>query len=203
MVKIRKTRRATTPKIIRRLDLDKLMRQGYRKNSPLRRFSGLQLLILLVIIIFAIYIGNSIGEESVSKTSARVVSVTDGDTIRVEFANGHQESIRLIGVDTPETHHPTKPVGCFGPEASNFTKANLDQKDISLEYDVERQDKYKRTLAYVYLNDERFNDELIKQGFAKVLSIEPNTRYANLYSKYEIQAKNDRIGLWGYCSNDN
>jgi micrococcal nuclease len=203
MTKIRKARRATTPKITNRFDLDKLMLKEYRKYSPRRRFSGLQLLIVLLFVIFSIYIGNSIGKESVSKTTAKVVSVSDGDTIKVEFANGTQESIRLIGVDTPETHHPTKPVGCFGVEAENFTRKNLENRDISLEYDVERKDKYDRTLAYVYLGDVRFNDVLLQQGYAKVLSIEPNTRYANMYSKYEVDARNKQLGLWGYCSNDN
>ncbi len=202
MTKTRKAKSTTIPKIAKRFDLDKLMRTGYRKKSPIRRFSVLQLLIVLLIIAFSIYLGNSIGKGSISKTQAQVIKVSDGDTITVEFSNGSHERIRLIGVDTPETHHPTKPVGCFGVEAENFTRTNLDKKEVSLEYDVERKDKYGRVLAYVYFGDIRFNDELIKRGFAKVLTIEPNTRYANIHSKLEVEAKNNRVGMWGYCSND-
>lgn len=155
-----------------------------------------------LIILFG-YIGNDFGKQAIARTPAKVINVVDGDTIRVKYETGQQESIRLIGIDTPETHHPSKPVGCFGPEAENFTRITLDGKEVSLEYDIEKMDKYGRTLAYVYLDNNRFNDELLRQGFAKVLNIEPNTKYARKYSLLEIEAKKSEVGLWGYCKNDN
>lgn len=192
----------TVPKIIKRFVFDKLITQGYRKYSPVRRFSLIQILIVLSVAIIALYLGSSVGKESLSKTSARVLSVSDGDTVTVQYKDGTQERVRLIGLDTPETHHPTKPVGCFGVEAENFTRKNLENKEVTIEFDVERHDIYKRTLAYIYLGDLRFNDVLVQQGYAKVLNIEPNSRYASSFSKYEIEARNRHLGLWGHCLNE-
>src|SRR4030066_595806 len=78
--------------------------------------------------------------------------VIDGDTIVVTIG-GQEEKVRLIGVDTPETVHPNKPVEYFGKEASEFTRRMVEGKQVSLEYDWQRKDKYGRTLAYVYLKD--------------------------------------------------
>src|SRR5207244_12947299 len=81
----------------------------------------------------------------------RVVQVLDGDTIVVRRAGGPGETIRLLGVDTPETHHPRKPVQCYGPEASAYTASRLFGQLVRLEDDVERHDVCGRRLAYVYL----------------------------------------------------
>ena len=94
-----------------------------------------------------------------------VKRVIDGDTI--QLSNGEQ--VRLIGVDTPETKHPRKPVEYFGKEASAFTKKMVEGKSVRLEYDWQRRDIYGRTLAYVYLTDGTFlNAEIIKQGYGHV-----------------------------------
>src|SRR5580765_4660313 len=74
--------------------------------------------------------------------SARVVRAVDGDTIVVAFADGHTDTVRVLGVDTPETHDPRKPVQCFGPEAAAYTARRLTGKVVSLESDVETRDKY-------------------------------------------------------------
>ena len=103
----------------------------------------------------------------------RVVEVFDGDTIVVE-RGGVRDTIRLLGVDTPETHHPTKPVQCFGPEASAYSRRRLYGQLVQLEDDVERHDIYGRHLAYVYLHGQRFEDELLKKGYARLLVIGPN-----------------------------
>ena len=79
------------------------------------------------------------------------MQVLDGDTIVVRRAGGRDETIRLLGVDTPETHHPRKPVQCYGPEASAYTARRLFGQVVRLEDDVERHDIYGRRLAYVYL----------------------------------------------------
>lgn len=81
--------------------------------------------------------------------------VVDGDTIIVNI-DGKKERVRLIGVDTPETKHPNKPVEYFGREASAFTKGMVEGKKVKLEYDWQRRDKYGRLLAYVYLEDGTF-----------------------------------------------
>lgn len=124
------------------------------------------------------------------RTVARVI---DGDTIQMEGG----ERVRLIGVDTPETVHPSKPVEIFGKEASDFTRRILEGKKVRLEYDQERKDKYGRTLAYVYLEDGTFiNAEIIKQGFGFVYTQFP-FKYLNEFRNYERQARERGAGLWG------
>src|SRR3954453_17005721 len=98
----------------------------------------------------------------------RVVRVLDGDTIVVQ-RDGAPETVRLLGVDTPETHHPTKPVQCFGPEASDYTHARLLGQAVTLERDAEARDIYGRLLMYVSLDGARFNDELLRLGYARLL----------------------------------
>lgn len=129
----------------------------------------------------------------------RVVDVLDGDTIVVRRAGGHDETIRLLGIDTPETHHPTKPVGCYGPEASAFTSRQLFGQVVTLEDDVERHDIYGRRLAYVYLHGARFNDELLRRGYARLLVIEPNRSHARTMLDEELDAEQHARGLWGAC----
>lgn len=131
----------------------------------------------------------------------RVVDVLDGDTIVV--ARGHtRDTIRLLGVDTPETHHPTKPVQCYGPEASAYTTRRLFGQLVRLEDDVETHDIYGRHLAYVYLAGSRFEDELLRKGFARLLVIEPNLAHARTMLDEELDAKRNRRGLWGACRTD-
>ncbi len=127
-----------------------------------------------------------------------VVDVVDGDTIDV--ARGDDtDTIRLLGIDTPETHHPTKPVECFGPEASAFTDEQLRGRSVRLEADIEGRDRYGRRLAYVIVDGERFNDELLRRGFARLLVIEPNHAHARTMLREELEAKRDGRGLWGEC----
>ena len=130
-----------------------------------------------------------------------VVSVADGDTVTVKFASG-QEKIRLIGVDTPETVHPTKPVGCFGPEASAYTKALLPKgTDVYVVRDAEARDKYKRLLAYVYRTADNLfvNLSLVSGGYALPLSIAPNTAHETDFVAAAIEAERTNIGLWAQC----
>ncbi len=107
--------------------------------------------------------------------------------------------MRLLGVDTPETHHPTKPVQCFGPEAAAFTKAQLEGRPVRLEDDVEPRDVYGRRLAYVYLAGRRFNDVLLERGYARLLVIPPNGSHARTMLAEELAAKRAGAGLWGAC----
>ena len=129
----------------------------------------------------------------------RVVDVLDGDTIVVRRAAAGEETVRLLGVDTPETHHPTKPVECFGPEASAYTTSRLLGEAVRLEDDVERRDLYDRRLAYVYVDGARFNDELLRRGYARLLVIDPNRAHARAMLDEELDAEQHRRGLWGAC----
>ena len=125
----------------------------------------------------------------------RVVQVLDGDTVVVQ-RDGRPETIRLLGVDTPETHHPRKPVQCYGPEASAYTARRLFGQLVRLEDDVERHDVYGRRLAYVYLHGVNFEEELLRKGYARLLVIEPNHAHAREMLDDELNARAGRVGLW-------
>lgn len=121
-----------------------------------------------------------------------VKRVIDGDTILL--ANG--ERVRLIGVDTPETVHPKKPVEYFGKEASAFTRKMCEGKKVRLEYDQTKRDKYDRLLAYVYLEDETFvNAEIVKQGYGHAYTKFP-FKYLDEFREYERYARENKRGLW-------
>jgi micrococcal nuclease len=128
----------------------------------------------------------------------RVERVDDGDTIEV-VRGSETDVIRLLGIDTPETHHPTKPVQCFGPEASAFTTRRLTGRLVRLESDVEERDIYGRRLAYVLLDGRRFNDELLRRGYARLLVIAPNRAHGREMLDAELDARHDRRGLWDAC----
>lgn len=129
-----------------------------------------------------------------------VVKVIDGDTIDVARpGETAKERIRLIGVDTPETKDPRKPVQCFGKEASEFT-SRLMGRTVWLEYDVEPKDRYGRTLAYVFLDDGAFfNLILAEEGYAQPLTIPPNVRYADRFVEAARRAREEGRGLWSSC----
>ena len=131
---------------------------------------------------------------------ASVVRVIDGDTVVLRL-QGAVETVRLIGVDTPETVHPTKPVECFGPEASAFTHSTLKPKtQVRVQRDVEARDRYQRLLDYLYLIDGTFiNQELLRLGFARTLSIAPNTAFSAKFASIETAARENQIGLWLKC----
>jgi micrococcal nuclease len=124
---------------------------------------------------------------------AKVTRVIDGDTLQISTG----EKVRLIGVDTPETKDPRKPVQPFGQEASAFTKQLVEGQEVRLEFDVQRQDKYGRTLAYVYVRDKMLNAELVRQGFAQVATYPPNVRYQERFRQLQREAREARRGLWG------
>jgi micrococcal nuclease len=134
--------------------------------------------------------------------NATMISVVDGDTIDVNIA-GHRERVRLIGIDTPETKKPNTPVQCYGPEATKFTKSMLAEDALlHLERDVVARDDYGRMLAYVYLaTDATFvNMAIVRQGFARVLTIRPNAAHADEFAAAAGAAQADNIGLWAKCT---
>ena len=130
-----------------------------------------------------------------------VVRVVDGDTVVVHLPEG-EETLRLVGIDTPETVKPNAPVECFGPEASARTKALLPPgTPVRLERDLEARDRYGRLLAYVYRRpDDLFvNLSLAADGYARPLSIPPNVAYSDRFAGAVAEARRARRGLWGAC----
>lgn len=129
---------------------------------------------------------------------ALVVRAVDGDTLSVRVG-ARTDTVRILGADTPEIHHPTKPVECFGPEAAEFTRAQLEGRVVGLEDDVERRDRYGRRLAYVLVDGHRFDDELLRRGYARLLVIPPNVAHARTMLAEELDARRHRRGLWARC----
>jgi len=131
-------------------------------------------------------------DEAPDAEYRKVTRVVDGDTIVLDG----NERVRLIGVDTPETKHPQKPVEYFGKEATAFTKRMVDGRKVRLEYDWQKQDRYGRTLAYVYLEDGTFlNAEIIKQGYGFAYTKFP-FKYLDEFRQYEREARESGRGLW-------
>lgn len=136
----------------------------------------------------------------------RVERVVDGDTLKLSGG----ERVRLIGVDTPEVHYgdkllrdakrqksDIKTIQALGRKASAFTKGLCGGKNVTLEFDVQKRDKYGRLLAYVYLEDGTFvNAKILEEGYGQVMTIPPNVRYADRFLELQRQARDGRKGLW-------
>lgn len=122
----------------------------------------------------------------------------DGDTFWVMNEKGQKEKIRLIGIDTPEARRTGRTeVEYFGKEASEYVKRILTGRKVRLEFDVDRYDRYKRTLAYVYLDDGTFlNALLVKEGYASASTFPPNVKYAEYFVRLQREARNKKKGMW-------
>jgi micrococcal nuclease len=130
-----------------------------------------------------------------------VVSVIDGDTIEVAVA-GRTERVRLLGIDTPESVDPSRPVECHGPEASALTHQLLPEGTaLVLERDQEARDHYDRLLAYVFRRDDGLfvNEAVLAAGEAELLTIEPNVAYRDRLASAADAARQAGAGLWGAC----
>lgn len=131
------------------------------------------------------------------RTEAQVVEVVDGDTIKVNI-DGQVYTVRYIGIDTPETVHPSKPVEWMGTEASAANKQLVEGQTIYLEKDVSETDQYGRLLRYVYLADGLLvNAELVRLGYAQVSTYPPDVRYQAFFLEVQQEAKEAKCGLWG------
>lgn len=134
--------------------------------------------------------------------AAAIVRVVDGDTVIVRLGGG-EERVRLIGINTPESVDPRRPVECFGKEASRFTGALLPPGTaVRLVRDAEPRDDYGRLLAYVYRGADGLfvNLELARQGYADVLTIPPNVAHAAEFVRAARDARTAHRGLWAACS---
>jgi micrococcal nuclease len=127
---------------------------------------------------------------------ARVDRVVDGDTFVADIG-GRRERVRVIGVDTPETVAPGRPVERYGKEASNFAKHMLAGVTVRLGGDAEPRDRYDRLLAYVWLPDGTFwNALLAAEGYAQLITVPPNVTYVELFRQLVAEARNSHRGLW-------
>lgn len=144
--------------------------------------------------------------KSYNYSDILVTRVVDGDTIVIETG----ERVRLIGIDTPEihesnklyrdsrkSHKDTRLIKELGMRSFNFVSGLLQGQRVKLEFDVEKQDKYGRLLAYVYLKDGTFvNAKIVEQGYASLMTIPPNVKYADFFKQLYQQARESKRGLW-------
>lgn len=144
------------------------------------------------------------GAKQTAKTAQpglyRITRFDDGDTIAVDM-NGRNETIRFIGVDTPETHDPRKAVQCFGKAAAGFTRQFIGGSNVRLEADPlnTNRDRYNRLLRYVYLPDGRLvNAEIIKQGYGFAYLGFPFSKSED-FAQYQRKARENERGLWSAC----
>jgi len=140
---------------------------------------------------------------------AKVVKGIDGDTVKAEV-NGKTESVRLIGVNTPELAHPDLHIKeqPYGREAEAYTTKALLGHTVYLELDAAERDKYGRLLAYIWLarprdgsetevREKMFNARLLLNGYAQVMTVPPNVKYQDLFVRFEREARDNKAGLWG------
>lgn len=142
-------------------------------------------------------------DSSTTDEGVRVVRVVDGDTIIVEI-DGHEERLRYIGVDAPESVQPNTPVECFGREASVENKRLVEGKRVELERDTSNRDRFDRLLRYVYVveDGERIfvNEALVAGGFAHSSTFPPDVKHQDQLRDAQREARDERRGLWGVCT---
>lgn len=126
-----------------------------------------------------------------------VVRVIDGDTIEIKSDSGIQK-VRMIGIDTPEKNHPSKPVECFAKEASDHLSQLISGKSVSVEADASQdtRDKYNRYLYYIFLNEQNINQQMISDGYAYEYTYNTPYKYQNDFKKAQISASEADKGLW-------
>lgn len=129
-----------------------------------------------------------------------VANFVDGDTLVVDMSGKH-ETVRFIGVDTPETHKPNTPVQCYGPEAAAYTKQLVGNSRVRLQADPldTNRDRYGRLLRYIFLPDGRMvEEELIKNGYGFAYTSFPFEKKQE-FKQLEDTARVNKIGLWASC----
>ncbi len=127
---------------------------------------------------------------------ALAIRAVDGDTIEVEI-EGESYKVRYIGIDTPELHHPTKPVGYYAQEAYEKNRELVEGKTVFLEKDVSETDRYGRLLRYIYVGDVFVNAYLVQQGYAQVSTYPPDVKYQEHFLELQREAREAGRGLWG------
>jgi micrococcal nuclease len=169
--------------------------------------AAVAVLALVAAVLVVAWVAGAVGDDEAAGGDAPagqgfVVKIVDGDTLDVELASGAVERVRLVGIDTPESVAPDQPVECYGPEATGALKELLPVgTTVRLERDREARDRYGRLLAYVFRVDDGLfvNEALAAAGDADVLTIPPNTVYAQRLSAAVRSAQAAGAGMWGAC----
>ena len=170
-----------------------------RTVLEMRRIAPFALLLAAAVALFVTRGGEHPRVEAFGR--AQVLRVVDGDTIRVRL-DGRTERVRYIGVDTPESVKPGTPVECFAKAASAANERLVGGQRVRMSYDAERRDRYGRLLAYVYREpDGAFvNAQLVRDGYARTLTIAPNVAHARQFAQLAQTARANGRGLWRACS---
>jgi micrococcal nuclease len=147
---------------------------------------------LLLALLFLLPLATSAGGRTIE---GEVVRIVDGDTIHVRIG-ARVEKVRYIGVNTPEVHHPSKGEEPGGREAAEVNRTLVAGRHVRLELDVRERDRYGRVLAYVWVGDHMVNAELVRRGYAQVMTVPPNVRYQDLFIKLQRDAREAGRGLW-------
>lgn len=160
--------------------------------------SGALFLALLLLLSHSVLASLPQMPEQGSLIRALCVKVVDGDTAWFEPVGGEVvHKVRFIGIDTPETVHPTREVQPFGQEASDYTTASLLDQHVYLEADIEETDRYGRHLFYIWLEDGiLFNLTLLQQGYATITTYPPNLKYVDFFIPAQESARENGLGLW-------
>ena len=155
----------------------------------MRRSASLVALLLVLALVANVWAAGSRPIEGL------VVKVVDGDTIHVRL-DERVEKVRYIGVNTPEVHHPRRGEEPGGREASETNRRLVAGRHVRLELDVQTRDRYGRLLAYVWVGETMINAELVRQGYAQVMTVPPNVRYQRLFLDLQRDARQAGRGLW-------
>ncbi len=132
-------------------------------------------------------------QPSHSGQIVKVIEVIDGDTIKIETG----ETVRYIGINTPELKDPRKDIECFSKEASDKNRQLVEGKVVELEKDISEADKYGRLLRYVWIGDRLINEELVREGFAQSSTFPPDIKYQARFIEAARLAQSENKGFWG------
>lgn len=185
------------------------------ENRPIRNYPLYPVRPFLLFILLALLLANPLYARPKPKApdpiTATVIRVVDGDTLKVRTGARQEESIRLIGIDTPESkankkarkdaersNSDVKTITAMGKESAKFTETLVKPGDeVRIEFDVKPRDQYGRLLGYVYLsNGKMLNEEIIKAGYASVLTYPPNVKFQECFSQAYKKARDGKKGLW-------
>ncbi len=155
---------------------------------------------ILILFLFSAIIScnEANGRKQDSGNYYQVTKVVDGDTFWVNNGTGKDIKVRLIGIDAPESRKTgKKEIGYYGMEAKEYLTTLLSGKHVKLTSDVDSLDRYGRTLAYVYLQNGTFvNAELVKNGYARIMTIPPNIKHTDLFLDLQTEARENKRGMW-------
>jgi micrococcal nuclease len=149
----------------------------------------------LILASLAVVVRSSAAVSAQEPREGAVVHVVDGDTIHVRLGT-RVEKVRYIGIDTPEVRHPTRGEEPGGREASRVNRGLVAGRTVRLQTDVQARDRHGRLLAYVWVGETMVNAELVRLGYAQVMTVPPNVRHQALFLALQRQARERGQGLW-------